>query len=61
MAFDSNAYKAEFNKQSYDKVTIYFPKGRKDELKVLAKQEGMSMGDLFKDAMFKTYGLDLSK
>lgn len=61
MAFDSNAYKAEYNKQTYDKVTIYFPKGSKDAIKALSAQEGMSMGDLFRTALLKVYGLDLSK
>ena len=61
MAFDSNAYRVEFAKQNYDRIVFDVPKGRKDDLKALAKQEGLSMSDLFKTAIRKTYGLDLSK
>ncbi len=61
MAFDSNAYKAEFAKENYDRTLITMPKGRKDDLKALAKREGMSMNELVLSAIKKAYGLDLSK
>ena len=61
MAFDSNAYKAEFAKENYDRYLFSMPKGRKDDLKALAKQEGLSVNDLIKAAILKAYGLDLSK
>lgn len=61
MAFDSNAYKQEFNKQNYERVPFDVPKGKRDEIKALAKQEGLSVNDLSKSALLIAYGLDLSK
>ncbi len=61
MGFDSNAYKAEFRKQNYDQVGILIPKGRKDDLKALAKQEGLSISQVVVEAIRSRYGLDLSK
>lgn len=61
MAFDSNAYKADFNRQNYDRIAITLPKGNKDRLQTLAKQEGVSVNELFKTAIKKAYGVDLSK
>lgn len=29
----ASAYKNKFNKENYDRVTIMFPKGRKEEIK----------------------------
>lgn len=61
MAFDSNAYKQEFNRQNYERVPFDVPKGKRDEIKALAKQEGLSVNDLLKSALLIAYGLDLSK
>lgn len=61
MAFDSNSYKAEFAKQNYERVPFDVPKGKRDEIRILAKREGMSVNDLLKSALHKAYGLDLSK
>lgn len=61
MAFDSNAYKAEFNKLNYERVSFDVPKGKRDEIRVLAKREGVSINELIKTAMYRTYGIDLSK
>lgn len=60
MAFDSNAYKAEFAKVNYDRVEFVVPKGNKDKLKALAKREGVSVGQLIIEAIKYRYGLDLS-
>lgn len=59
MAFDKASYDKEFIKQAYDKVAFYVPKGKRDELKALAKQEGVSVNDLLKTALFKAYGIKL--
>lgn len=61
MGFDATAYKNEFAKERYDRMLITVPKGRKDDLKALAKKEGMSVNTLVLSAIRKTYGLDLSK
>lgn len=61
MAFDINAYKQEYNRINYERVPFDVPKGKRDELRALAKREGMSVNELLKTAVLKTYGLDLSK
>ena len=33
-------YKNDFNKQKYDRINLMVPKGKKDELKQLAKEAG---------------------
>lgn len=59
MAFDNNTYKNEFNRENYDRIIITIPKGMKDDVKTLATREGLSVNNLFKQAIYKTYGLDL--
>ncbi len=61
MGFDKQAYDNAFAKENYDRMLITMPKGRKDDLKALAKQEGMSVNVLVITAIRKAYGLDLSK
>lgn len=60
MAFDQTAYKNEFNRQKYDRVIITLPKGRKDEIKEIAKRDGISMNEAILFALEKTYGINLS-
>lgn len=59
MAFDNNTYKNEFNRENYDRIIITIPKGMKDDVKTLATREGLSVNNLFKQAIYKAYGLDL--
>jgi hypothetical protein len=59
MAFDQNKYVADFNKENYDRIIISVPKGMKDDVKTLATREGLSVNNLFKQAIYKAYGLDL--
>ena len=59
VAFDKTAYDNEYVKQHYDKVSFTVPKGKRDALKALAKQEGLSVNDLLKMAVFKAYGVKL--
>ncbi len=61
MAFDANSYKQEFNRRNYDTIMFQPPKGSKDKLKALAKQEGVSVNELLRRALLTAYGLDLSK
>ena len=60
VAFDQTAYKNEFNRQKYDRVIITLPKGRKDEIKEIAKRDGISMNEAILFALEKTYGINLS-
>lgn len=61
MAFDSNAYKQEFNRKNYDSVLFQFPKGNKEKLKLCAKEHGVSVNELLKQALLRAYGLDLNQ
>lgn len=60
MAFDENKYKREFEAQHYDKMTLYFPKGSKEELKSFAEAHDMSIKRLIMLALKETYGLELN-
>ena len=41
----AGAYKHNFAKEHYDRVNLNIPKGRKDEWKVLAVAEGLSLSE----------------
>lgn len=41
--FNQIDYQNEYNKQKYDRVCLMLPKGRKDELKAMAAQQGLSL------------------
>ena len=41
--FDKVKYKNDFNKQNYDRINLMVPKGKKDELKQMAKEAGISV------------------
>ena len=47
MGRTSSAVKNRYNNQAYDRITLFFPKGRKDELTALAKERGESLNGYF--------------
>ena len=59
MGFDKTAYNKDYNKDKYERVALYVPKGNRDKLKTLAKIEGLSVNDLIKTAIYKAYGVSL--
>lgn len=59
IAFDKNSYDREYSKTHYERVVVYMPKGKRDELKAAAKAAGMSVNDLIKTAVYNTYGVNL--
>lgn len=61
MAFDSNAYKTDFQRQNYDRVVALVPKGRGKEIKDFAAVQGKSVSQLIVEALENYYKLDLSK
>ena len=61
MAFDQNKYQAEWAKENYDKIYLKVPKGKRDELRALAKDNGMSMNRLFIEAVEDKYLISLTK
>lgn len=60
MAFDQIKYINEFNKDKYDAITFRIPKGRKEDVKAVAKAEGKSLNEIIVFALEKTYGINLS-
>ena len=61
MAFDKREYDKAKNKELYSKFSFYVPKRNADDLRELAKREGISVNQLLHDAVRRTYGLDLLK
>ena len=41
--FDAIKYQNDFNRRNYDRIAIMVPKGKKEELKALCKEHGVSM------------------
>ena len=50
--FDEVKYKNDFNKQKYDRINLMVPKGKKDELKQLAKEAGISVNEYINRKIF---------
>ncbi len=44
-------YNNDYNKQTYDRVTIMLPKGGKEELQTAARQAGQSVNEYVKQAI----------
>lgn len=49
----------EWEKENYDQVTIRIPKGKKNEIKLLASIYGKSVNRIVVDAVNQVYNLDL--
>ena len=67
MAYDEKKYKAQFEKEKYDLITIRVPKGQKEKLRKLATDldtkdnKGLiSVTRLIINALEKTYKINLS-
>ena len=52
MAFDKNEYNNEWKRNNKDQLKIWIPKGKKEELKSLASNQGKEMSRLIKDALY---------
>lgn len=50
--FDQIKYKNDYNKQKYDRINLMVPKGKKDELKKIAKEAGMSVNEYINKKLF---------
>lgn len=61
MAFDSNAYKTDFQRQNYDRIVALIPKGKGKEIKAFAQARGKSVSQIIVEALEEYYGIDLSK
>lgn len=61
MAFDKTAYDIQFHKQTYDRIYLQVPKGRKEEIRRIAEKEGISLNQCIVNALEAHYHIDLSK
>lgn len=68
MAFDKNEYVAEYIRDNYDDVRFRVPKGKRQLLKLKARELNMlddkgrpSVNRLVTEALEAQYGLDLSR
>lgn len=43
--FNKIAYQNDYNREKYDRFSLMLPKGRKEELKALAAERGMSLNE----------------
>lgn len=53
-------YSNQYNKENYFKVSFRVPKEKKDVLKELAKQKGVSTNQLITSALEKQYKINLT-
>lgn len=60
MAFDSNAYKNQFNKDKYANYKIRVPKEKKSVIDDLVISTGKSINRIFVEAVEKIYHIDLT-
>lgn len=61
MAFDSTAYKDEFNRQNYDRVVARVPKGKKALIQAYADKHGISVNALVAQAIEEYTGIPMTK
>lgn len=61
MAFDQNAYTREYQKQTYDRLSIQVPKGKRQVLKNLAVSNGISINQCVIRAVEAYWNINLSK
>lgn len=60
MAFDSNKYKREFEKEKYATFKVRIPKPKKAEIEHLTTITGKSANRLFIEAVEKLHHVDLT-
>lgn len=59
MAFDQSTYKNEWNRQHKDVLAIRIPKGNKEKLNNIAKQQGMTVVGMIADSLKRCYSIDI--
>ena len=50
----------DFQKENYDEFKVRMPKGSKEKVKALAKENHLSVNALITQSIEKTYNIDLS-
>lgn len=59
-SFDKAEYDKQFLKDNYDTIALRIPKGRKNDLKILAALHDTSVNRLIVEAIESYYHVDLS-
>lgn len=60
MAFNEAAYKRQFDKENYEQVNFRVPKGKRDVIRKLSEEKGISANKLIISALEIVYHIDLS-
>lgn len=58
--FKQSQYITDFQKENYDEFKVRMPKGSKEKVKALAKENHLSVNALITQSIEKTYKIDLS-
>jgi predicted HicB family RNase H-like nuclease len=58
--FKQSTYITDFQKENYDEFKVRMPKGSKEKVKALAKENHLSVNALITQSIEKTYKIDLS-
>lgn len=58
--FKQSQYITDFQKENYDEFKVRMPKGSKEIIKTLAKENHLSVNALITQSIEKTYKIDLS-
>lgn len=56
MAFDVNKYNIQYMKDNYDRIAVFVPKGEKEKIQAYADSLGVSMNQLFVEAIRSCLG-----
>ena len=51
MAFDQNQYINDWKRRNYDEVRVLIPKGKKETIKKMAKEKGLSVSRFIVEAL----------
>ena len=58
--FKQSTYITDFQKENYDEFKVRMPKGSKEKVKALAKENHLSVNALITQSIEKTYKIDVS-
>ena len=58
--FKQSQYITDFQKENYDEFKVRMPKGSKEIIKALAKENHLSVNALITQSIEQTYNIDLS-
>lgn len=60
LAFNQFQYTNDYNREHYDTIRALVPKGKKDVVKAIAAERGLTVSQVIVRALEQTYKVDLS-